>query len=159
MSTFLLWNPEKVSKYLDIPEEKQNAITILKKEELEKKNCSSYIEANDESHAMSIVNSFYNESDINLSFEKIPTNVSLVIFDTRYSNFSEAKKNDGVYEIVKSLPFSTLLSDKKTLTWLMESINMTSECVSGDRLVEAVIVDIESPNDVYLVLNDFCLEL
>lgn len=151
MAKFLLWNPEKVSKYLNIPEAEQNVTYILTTEAKTGLAASSYISCSSQTEALKIADAILNECDIQVYVGKIPDRIEVVLYrGADYSGFTDALEDGALYHTKIFLTLHELLHDKFLVDRINQAIGLTSKCINDDQSdIQVVLVDSDHPNKVF----------
>lgn len=157
MFSYLLWNPYKVSQYLNIEESAQNVKSILRAENSQNHSVSTIIDAKSDTHANQIATAILNECDCNVRVEPVPTNLEIVIYrKADYDHFQAACEDCATYPTGIFLSLSDLISKPELVKQLMNAFKTTSMCINGDlMLIEAVLIDRDDGDSLLGKLKEF----
>ena len=157
MREYLLWNPYKVSQYLNLDETEQSVISVLKAQVITGNCVSSYLNLKDDQAAAEISEAILNEIDCTVRIEAIPSRLEVRLYrEADYSGFSEAHADGAVYGTGIYFSLTELYDKPDLVEIILNAVGMTSKCINGDQAeIQIVLVDTEQPDQVFDFLHEY----
>lgn len=157
MREYLLWNPYKVSQYLNLDETEQSVISVLKAQAITGNSVSSYLNLKDDQAAAEISEAILNEIDCTVRIEAIPSRLEVRLYrEADYSGYSEAHADGAVYGTGIYFSLTELYAKPDLVEIILNAVGMTSKCINNDQAeIQIVLVDTEQPDQVFDFLHEY----
>lgn len=157
---YLLWSPDKVAQYLDIPHDQQSPLRILLAEEGLRstgRGCaSSLIHLDSGAEAHKLREAIYCETDVDVRLQRSYSSFMIAIYDTdNYSSFDDALSSGATYGTPsRTLTIQDLL-DRKKMELIQYAIQTSCDCIGDDReRLQPVIVATDAQNTMIMTLDE-----
>lgn len=155
MKEFILWNPDKVAEYDKIDVQHQNVRTLLNHSNKTGQGTWSTFMAVSKEHAHEICTAIYNETDVKLQCEEVPTDIRLSLYRAdEYNSWESALADAAVYDAGINLSHRDLHNTKLVNT-LLHLLHTAAECVDDNQTRFRVALHRQNEQTLYGYLDEY----
>lgn len=155
MKEFILWNPSKVANYDGVDERHQNAKTLLDNTNKTGQGTWSTFKAVNSQHAAEICEAIYNETDLKLRCEEIPTDIRVSVYRANeYDSWESALAEGAVYDAGISLSHRDLHNNKLVVP-LLHMLHTAATCVDYNQTRFRVALHRQNSQELYGHLDEY----